>query len=183
MSRESPKTARAARRLTAALAIEAPEIAGADYWQAPRALHALYSAAHRYSLREQVFALLSATMGVFGMTARATMLASPVMASLLAAPYPCGPTNGHAAACRPSTLHASWHLGARESPKKKGEAMELFLLFLCWIVFAALVGWYASTRGRSGVGFFFLSLLVSPLIGFLIALIVVNKPATGESRR
>jgi hypothetical protein len=41
-------------------------------------------------------------------------------------------------------------------------------------VFAVLVGVYAANKGRSGVGFFFLSLLLSPLIGFVIA--VVSSP-------
>lgn len=45
----------------------------------------------------------------------------------------------------------------------------MFLLF--WFMFALIVGVYASNKGRSGIGFFFLSLVLSPLIGFLIALV------------
>lgn len=52
------------------------------------------------------------------------------------------------------------------------------LIFCFWIVFAALVGGYASKKGRSGIGFFFLSLVLSPLIGFLIvALSSPNREA------
>lgn len=44
--------------------------------------------------------------------------------------------------------------------------------FIGWIVFSILVGVYADTKGRSGVGFILLSLILSPLFGFIIALIV-----------
>jgi hypothetical protein len=44
-------------------------------------------------------------------------------------------------------------------------------IFFFWIIFAVLVGVYAVGKGRSGVGFFFLSLLMSPLLGFLIAML------------
>lgn len=47
-------------------------------------------------------------------------------------------------------------------------------IFVLWIVMAALVGAYASKKGRSGAGYFFLSLLLSPVIGFLMALL--SKP-------
>lgn len=43
------------------------------------------------------------------------------------------------------------------------------IILLFWIIFAILVGVYAANKGRSGAGFFFLSLLLSPVIGFLIA--------------
>src|SRR6185437_3221318 len=47
-------------------------------------------------------------------------------------------------------------------------------ILLFWILLAVLVGVYAANKGRSGAGFFFLSLLLSPLVGFLIALL--SKP-------
>jgi hypothetical protein len=47
-------------------------------------------------------------------------------------------------------------------------------IFFFWIILSILVGVYASRKGRSGVGYFFLSLLLSPLIGFLIA--ILRKP-------
>jgi hypothetical protein len=37
-----------------------------------------------------------------------------------------------------------------------------------WVILAVLVGMYASTKGHSGIGMFFVALLLSPLIGFLI---------------
>jgi uncharacterized membrane protein YeaQ/YmgE (transglycosylase-associated protein family) len=43
-------------------------------------------------------------------------------------------------------------------------------LFLGWLVFSGLAGWIASNKGRSGVGVFFLSLILSPLIGVIVAL-------------
>jgi hypothetical protein len=44
-------------------------------------------------------------------------------------------------------------------------------IFLFWVTLSVLVGVYASKKGRSGAGYFFLSLLLSPLIGFLVALL------------
>jgi len=43
----------------------------------------------------------------------------------------------------------------------------LFLLFLCW-----LVGWFWETRGRSFSGGVLVSLFLSPLIGFLVGLLL-----------
>ena len=45
------------------------------------------------------------------------------------------------------------------------------MIFITWIILAILVGVYANGKGKSGIGFFFLSLVLSPLIGFLIALV------------
>lgn len=50
----------------------------------------------------------------------------------------------------------------------------MFIIF--WIVFSILVGIFASSKQRSGVGWFFLSLIISPLIGFIIVL-VAGPPA------
>ena len=51
-----------------------------------------------------------------------------------------------------------------------------------WLVFAALVGVFANSKGRSGFGFFLLSLLLSPLIGFIIALIVKPQEKVVEQK-
>jgi hypothetical protein len=40
-----------------------------------------------------------------------------------------------------------------------------------WLLLAAAVGWVASNRGRSGIGYFFLSLVLSPLIGLIAVLV------------
>jgi hypothetical protein len=48
------------------------------------------------------------------------------------------------------------------------------LIFLSWIIFSILVAVYANNKGRSGAGFFFLALLLSPLIGFII--VAVSSP-------
>jgi len=47
-------------------------------------------------------------------------------------------------------------------------------IFLLWILFSALVAAYASKKGRSGAGFFFLALFLSPVIAFIVAL--ASKP-------
>lgn len=46
-----------------------------------------------------------------------------------------------------------------------------------WIVFAVVIGIGASARGRSGFGWFLLALVLSPLIAFvLLVLLPVVKP-------
>jgi len=54
-----------------------------------------------------------------------------------------------------------------------------FLFF--YFILAILVGVFASSKKRSGVGWFFLSLIISPLIGFLIVLIA--GPASGSVKK
>ena len=55
-------------------------------------------------------------------------------------------------------------------------------IFFFWFIFAVLVGFYARKKGHSGIGFFFLSALLSPLIGFLIALVVDERRDKVEAR-
>lgn len=51
-----------------------------------------------------------------------------------------------------------------------------------WLMLALFVGMYASTKGHSGVGMFFVSVLLSPLIGFLIeAVRNPYQPAVDEA--
>jgi hypothetical protein len=45
------------------------------------------------------------------------------------------------------------------------------VLGLCWILCCVLVGKYARTKGRNGIGFFFIALFLTPLAGFLMALV------------
>lgn len=51
----------------------------------------------------------------------------------------------------------------------------MFLVFLLWLVFAILVGKYAATKGQSAIFYFFLAVILSPLVGFIIALISSDK--------
>jgi hypothetical protein len=63
--------------------------------------------------------------------------------------------------------------------------------FFTWFILSILCGVFASTKGRSGFGYFFLSLCFSPLIGFVIVLILEpikknvesNKIASGENKK
>jgi hypothetical protein len=48
--------------------------------------------------------------------------------------------------------------------------MDIITIFLFWIGFAVVVGVAANTRGRSGLGWFFLALLFSPLLAGLLLL-------------
>jgi hypothetical protein len=47
-------------------------------------------------------------------------------------------------------------------------------IFVIWSVFAFLVGIAASSRGRSGAGWFLLAVIISPLIAILFVLALPN---------
>jgi hypothetical protein len=55
-----------------------------------------------------------------------------------------------------------------------------FALGFLWLLLALAVAVLASHRGRSGIGWFFLSLIVSPLLGFLFVHFAMRleQPAT-----
>ena len=55
-------------------------------------------------------------------------------------------------------------------------------IFIFWIILSVLVGVFASSRGRSGIGHFFIALLLSPLIGALIILVLSQKTEKIEER-
>ena len=48
-----------------------------------------------------------------------------------------------------------------------------FLLF--WLIFAGAVGFIASQRGRSGFGWFLLSVVISPLIAVLVLALIPSR--------
>jgi phosphate/sulfate permease len=52
------------------------------------------------------------------------------------------------------------------------------VIFFFWIAPALIIAAYANSKGRSAVDFFVLSLLLSPLIGFLIA--AISSPEREE---
>ena len=49
------------------------------------------------------------------------------------------------------------------------------MILILWFFFCGLVAVVASGRGRSAFGFFLLSVILSPLIGLIIALVVSNR--------
>ena len=50
--------------------------------------------------------------------------------------------------------------------------------FIFWIFLSIFVGIFASSKKRSGMGWFFLSLIISPLITFIILLVIGPSPST-----
>ena len=46
-----------------------------------------------------------------------------------------------------------------------------------WIVVSAMVAVWADKRGRSGIGYFFLALLLSPIIASVVLLVAGDKRA------
>ncbi len=53
-------------------------------------------------------------------------------------------------------------------------------IFLFWFLFSVAVGIYAGNKGRSGFGFFLLSILLSPLLGLLFAAAAENLVESAE---
>lgn len=51
---------------------------------------------------------------------------------------------------------------------------EIFSVFFFMLMLCVAAGIWASTRGRSGVGWFFISLIVSPVIGFILLAVLKN---------
>lgn len=63
--------------------------------------------------------------------------------------------------------------------------MEIGFFFI-WTLLAAGVSGLASSRGRSGVGFFLLSFLLSPVLGLIVVLVtrnLVEEEAKETARR
>lgn len=57
------------------------------------------------------------------------------------------------------------------------------IIFFSWFLFAILVGALASSKGRSGIGYFFLSIIISPLLGLLVILVAGdNKEAIEKAK-
>ena len=50
--------------------------------------------------------------------------------------------------------------------------------FLPWIFLSILVGVFAFSRQRNGLGWFFLSVVISPLIAFIIILVLGPAAST-----
>jgi hypothetical protein len=59
--------------------------------------------------------------------------------------------------------------------------MAIFGL-LFWLILALLVGYFASTKGRSFLVFTLISLFFSPLAGFVIVLIMGEDPFKAEAK-
>ncbi len=52
-----------------------------------------------------------------------------------------------------------------------------------WALLALALGWLATERGRSGVGFCLLPIVLSPLIGFVAVLVLPNLARREEEER
>ncbi|MBH9742251.1 zinc ribbon domain-containing protein [Vibrio navarrensis] len=55
----------------------------------------------------------------------------------------------------------------------------MFVVIL-WLIFSICVGALASNKGRSGFGYFLISLILSPLIGLIIVLVISPVAAKVE---
>ena len=57
-------------------------------------------------------------------------------------------------------------------------------IFIFWLLFAVAVGAIASSKGRSGIGWFLLAVIISPLIAVIIVAIIgeIGEPALSADR-
>lgn len=55
-------------------------------------------------------------------------------------------------------------------------------ILIVWLIVAALVGWFAASRGRSGLVWFLLALVLSPLLVGIVLLIVGPGPVAATGR-
>ncbi len=55
------------------------------------------------------------------------------------------------------------------------------VILVLWILFSVVAGTVARNKGRSFAGFFFLSLLLSPVIGLIVIAVLkpIEKPQGG----
>jgi len=58
--------------------------------------------------------------------------------------------------------------------------MEIFVL---WLFLSIVAGVIASNKGRSGLGFFLLSVILSPLIGIITALVAGSNTSKVEEKQ
>jgi hypothetical protein len=56
--------------------------------------------------------------------------------------------------------------------------MDLLFVFIAWMVLCFAAAFYAEKKGRSGARIFFLSLFLSPLVGFLVAVVMEPNQQT-----
>jgi hypothetical protein len=56
----------------------------------------------------------------------------------------------------------------------------MFIAVVVWLVLCFIIGSGASKRGKSGAGYFFLSLFLSPLIGFIALWAATPNRGSGQ---
>ena len=57
------------------------------------------------------------------------------------------------------------------------------MVIVIWVALCFLIAWGADQRGRSGVGWFFVSALVSPIIGVIVLVCLPVKVKEVEATR
>ena len=58
-----------------------------------------------------------------------------------------------------------------------------FGFFITWLALSIIAGVIASNKGRSGIGFFLLGVILSPLVGIIAALIVAENIDVTEKQK
>jgi len=55
-------------------------------------------------------------------------------------------------------------------------------IFIFWLIFSIIAAAIAGAKGRSAVGIFFISMLLSPLIGIIVALVIGKNTQEVEKK-
>lgn len=63
------------------------------------------------------------------------------------------------------------------------ELVPWLLIALPWFLLSALAGAIADDRGRTGWGYFVLSILMSPLVGVLVAVLLPKIERSGTTKK
>ena len=63
------------------------------------------------------------------------------------------------------------------------EFVPWLLIALPWLLLSALAGAIADDRGRTGWGYFILSVLMSPLVGILVAAMLPRMENNGVTKK
>ncbi len=56
----------------------------------------------------------------------------------------------------------------------------MVILLLFWFILCGVVAYVASNRGHSGLLFFLVSMVLSPLVGLILALVIPTKKQRGS---
>lgn len=55
----------------------------------------------------------------------------------------------------------------------------MIILLIFWLILCGVVAYVASGRGHSGLLFFLVSMVLSPLVGLILALVIPTKKTRG----
>jgi Uncharacterised protein family UPF0547 len=76
-----------------------------------------------------------------------------------------------------------WEAYEQVTPRQGENAMEFFIFIIVWLGLCGAAAAIASSKGRSGMEIFFLSFFLSPLIGFIVAIVMEPKQQIAKAKQ